>query len=338
MNAINYISFVNAFRNFEMTHAVGGKIESFGRTSESFIDNIHKGIPEAKIFEIDNDIKNLLALTKTPNKNDEIKSPFPYVFLDVGFTKEELANLGVKIKASEMRGILFTEGNLVYDKELQSAKEAQRIKQIVDKVEASGEAAVIFPGDFPTILDVQEGETEEDSFIRMKAGRALRITMLSLQDNGEYWFDTFNKNYVVSEPFKGLSLGVKENPTTDKRMREFVHKFVINFLNFLHTPEVDYVEHVRSQKNIERRMKSGKVPIPSTNKIKVTGVIKKYIDGLSSRNLHGYNYRFWVRGHYRQYTDDRYKKMKGKVQWIPPFIKGQGVMIDKMYTVGGGEV
>lgn len=303
MNAKNYLTFVKCLDIMIAQESVNpSKIKHFGNSGESFYGNITKGITKSRIFEIDEDIKKLLALTDPPNKNDDVNLPFPYVFLDISFTKEELKELGIKIKAKQLIGILFTEGHLVYN-------------QKKDK----------------KMLQIKEGQKPNKE---IEAGRGLRITMLSIQDNDEGWFDTFTENINLEEPFKSYKITVKKNPTTDPKMRDFVHKFAINFLNFLHNPEVQYVEHIRSKKNMERRIRKRKPIIPNTNSIKISGVLKRYVDQMNERGEMHYSYRFWVRGHFRTYKSTKYKEMRGKKQWILPFVKGKGILVEKKYKLG----
>lgn len=340
MNASNYIRFANYFRAFEYTAKNSPEyILSEGRSTESFLENINKGIALSKIFEIEDDIKKLLILTKTPNKNQDVRLPFPYMFLDVNFTREELAELGVKVNSREIVGILFTEGTLLYDpKDEEREAWLKHMEEKLKEAQAKDEISLIIPPNPKTILGTREPGVGGGKGI--EAGRALRITMYSFQNeiekDGQGWFDTFNRNFDLKDEFKDLNTDIIE-VSTDSKSKKFVHQFVLNFLNFLHNPEIEYVEHTRSRKNIERRKKAGKPIIPNTNKIRVTGSLKRYIDALNyGGNLGRYNYRFWVRGHFRNYNADRYKDMKGKKQWILPYIKGKGILIEKNYKVTGG--
>lgn len=291
MNSEHFIRFVKSFQAFdyakdnmpETTISMYGddRIKEIDPEALNFRNHIKTSISKCKVFEIDDETKKLLCLTETPLKNDEVKLPFEYLFLDVQFTKEELEDLGIEISAKEITGIMASEGILT-----------------------NGEINV---------------------------GKDLRITMLSVIENDEVWFDTFNKNFNLEEEYKDFHFQVKENPTTDKKAREFVHKFFLNFINFLNNPEVEYVEHKRSEKNIQRRLKQGRPVIPSSMTIRVNGKLKQYIDNLKSGEQFHFNYRFFVRGHFRNLSSNRYKTKKRI--WILPFIKGEGVLIDKSYKV-----
>lgn len=167
----------------------------------------------------------------------------------------------------------------------------------------------------------------------IKVGKDLNICMLSRKD-GEDWFEDFNKNCNLEEQYQDFNLKIVEISTTDKKARDFVHKFFLNFLNFMNNPEVEYVEHTRSAKSRERRAKKGLPVIPSSMSIRVTGKLKEYIDEASSGANWTYNYRFWVRGHFRDLVSERY--LEKKRIWILPYIKGKGVLIDKTYTITKG--
>lgn len=161
-------------------------------------------------------------------------------------------------------------------------------------------------------------------------GTALRTTMFSELPTEEGWFDTFNTNINLDDEF--MSYNIQKNPVTDEVAKRFVHKFVINFLNFIHNPEVRLVEHRRTEKSLERRKREGKVLIPSSSTIHVTGKLKQYIDEVDSgSHLGHFGFRFWIRGHFRRLMSDFYKEKK--VIFVPPFLKGKGILVEKFYSV-----
>ena len=120
----------------------------------------------------------------------------------------------------------------------------------------------------------------------------------------------------------------------DHKTMRFLKKFIINTLLFFNDPEVDFISHTRSDKNRQRRISQGKLPLPNSRTVKLTGKLKRYVDGIA-HNLIGskYNYKFWVRGHYKKLTSPRYTKMRGMTIRIEPFIKGQGVMLKRTYKL-----
>jgi hypothetical protein len=272
----------------------------------TFDQAIAETLSKAKIFEIEDNIQKLLALTDAPriNEDEVIRLPFDNIFLDCQFTKEELEDYGVNPKyANRLRGIAVTKGNFIFKEEEFNPK------------------------------SLKEYESKE------RIGNGLRITMCSViekdDDGEEILFDVFNKNVNLNEEYQDREIDIIENPTSDKDLRDFVHKFILNFLNFLNNPEVEYVEHKRSEGNIQRKLRKGKPVIPSTMSIRLNGRIREYIDYMGSQGLWHYEHRFWVRGHYRDLKDERY--IEKKRIWIFPFIKGKGQFVDKDYIVIGDD-
>jgi hypothetical protein len=285
MNSEYFIDFVNKFRSFEYARKTLPSTTELNivhsKNPNFYWECMHEAIDNAKVFNINDNIKKLLCLTDTPAKNDDIKLPYPFMFLDVKFTKEELASYGIEINHKNIIGILFKEGTIANSK-----------------------------GDI--------------------LGKDLNITFLSETDE-KIWFDTFGKNFNFFHDEEELKKRLVNTEVSDEKARDFAHRFVLNFLNFLNNPDIEYVEHKRSEANIKRRLKQGKPIIPSTCSITITGKLKIYIDEIISRGDFEYSHMFWVRGHYRRLRADRY--IKKKILWILPFIKGSGVLIEKEYEV-----
>lgn len=291
---------------------VGGNGNGSEFKNNVFDRGLAETLSNSRIFEISDDIKKLLMMTDTPKRNEQVRLPFNEIFLDVAFSREEFEAQGISPKyADYVRGIAITTGNFVFGKN--------------------------------EIISMEEYEAKK------KVGLGIRISICSVinsnvinADEGisECIFDVFNKNINIDEEAireigqnpRNITIEVTE--TTDEHIRDFIHKFVLNFLNFLDNPSVQYVEHIRSEKNVERRMKLGKPIIPSTFTIKITGKLKEYIDDIESKGLWTYSYKFWVRGYFRTLKDARYKENIGKRLWIPPFIKGHsGILIEKDYVL-----
>lgn len=119
---------------------------------------------------------------------------------------------------------------------------------------------------------------------------------------------------------------------TDKGNAKFIKEFIINFILFLKDKEVIYITRERTEKSRLRRIKNGKIPLPSSRIIKLTGEVKRYVDSIKGAINGKLNHRFWVSGHWRTYKNERYK-VKGKVQWIYPFQKGEGILVKGTYKV-----
>jgi hypothetical protein len=287
MNSEFYIFYARAFERFKQLVAMkSSKILTAVGTTDSFIQHINGALKSSVIFEIDDNIKKLLVLTDAPVNNDELKLPFPFIFLDVKFTKEELAQLGVEIDAEDFTGILGSEGVMV--------------------------------------------NTRDDKTV---VGRNLRLSTAThlIKDNEEIWFDTFNENINLNEDWKGFNVKTIRSEVSDKKVRKFIHRFFINFLYFINNPEVEYREHKRSPESQARRIRKGMPLIPSTFSVNVTGKLLKYVDEAISQGIFEYSHKFRVRGHWRELVSNYFKNNK-KV-FIPPYIKGSGILIEKNYII-----
>jgi hypothetical protein len=313
MNAENFNYFWKASKQMAYVRirkpeAVDSTLGGMTYDGTTFDEAIADTLSKVKIFEIDENIKKLLALTDAPKINDDecVRLPFDNIFLECQFTKEELEDYGVSPKyANLVKGIAVTKGNFIFGED-----EYYKNPKSLKEYEA-----------------------------REKVGNGLRITMCSIIDRDEggeeVLFDVFNKNINLDEEYKDKKIDIIENPTSDRDLRDFVHKFILNFLNFLNNPEVEYIEHKRSESNIKRKLRTGKAIIPSTMSIRVTGKIKQYIDDVESKGLWHYDHRFWVRGHYRDLVAERY--IEKKRIWLFPYIKGKGLLIEKDYLVTGNK-
>lgn len=159
-------------------------------------------------------------------------------------------------------------------------------------------------------------------------GESIRFTVCMKDEKG-YQFNTFTGFYKLSE---GLDeSNITQSDTTPKLFKKFIYHFFLSFLNFLNNPDVEYVEHKRDEKNIERKIKQGKIPITSTMRVIVSGKLKVYIDEIKKRGDIHMNHKFWVRGHYRRLRSQRY--IEKRTIFIYPFVKGRGSLVNKSYNI-----
>jgi len=152
----------------------------------------------------------------------------------------------------------------------------------------------------------------------------------------------FYKNFFIEEKglFKKNQQKTCVTPTFEKELNmedlNFDTKlslFVCNFLNFLNDPNVELITIERTKEQNEKRILKGKDPIPPQVFIRITGKLKIYLDQLKSGGHFSYSHRFWVRGHFRTLRSEKWKKAKGTKIWIPPYIKGKGILVNKIYDV-----
>jgi len=135
----------------------------------------------------------------------------------------------------------------------------------------------------------------------------------------------------------------KINKQKNKIKKETLHLykkiqlFVYNFLDFLNDPEVKIITVERDEKRNKKRVLHGKLPIPTRKFVRITGQLKIYMDKLNSGAIRKIDHKFWVRGHFRTLRSEFWKKKRGIRIWIPPFIKGKGILIKRNYLVKKGD-
>lgn len=116
-----------------------------------------------------------------------------------------------------------------------------------------------------------------------------------------------------------------------EKFGNYIRLLVCNFLDFLNTPDIELIEVERNEEKNKKRIKRGKIPLPSYNLVRVTGKLKIYLDKLNSGALFSYSHSFWVRGHFRTLRSEKWKNKQGTKIWIYPFIKGKGILVNKIY-------
>jgi len=158
---------------------------------------------------------------------------------------------------------------------------------------------------------------------------------------------------------EGTKVGWNKFNLYDKKVNKYVRKlqeYVMNIICFLNSEDIKIVFRERTEKNKQRRIAKNKIAIPSFNKIQVIGYLKKYLDKLeSSEGGSNLTHRFWVRGHFRHFWNKKYDNLyklykRGELKhiegrqymmdgsgalklWIYPYIKGEGILIDKKYQL-----
>ena len=299
----NYTKFTAHFQDY-IRSKEKGLTESFVEPDEKWSKRIITSLNQCKIFELTENMKKLLALTKPPKTNEKVHLPFPATFVDVCFRKKELSDLGIDIEYEEIIGILITERRMMIPKE-----------------DHNEERAI----------------TEEDKKDGRLVGRLISFDFFcKAYVKGEMYdtFIVFLADTELNEEYEGK---IKvSNTYIDKKTRNFLHLFVLSLLNLLQDPNV-IILHTEAdkQRNI-KRIKRGKMAIPGRMVIKLTGDLKIYMNNVNSnKGLWSYSHKFWVRGHYRTLRHPKWGDKVGHRTWILPYVKGQGILIDKRYKIEG---
>jgi len=288
-----------------------GLTESFHEKEDDWIKRTKEGLFRCKIFEITDNMRTLLTLTNPPEKNDFIHLPFPVIFIDVNFTKEELHKLGVEIPYTQIIGILVSERNVIVD---------GTGKELVSPVRLAPNA-----------------NPEKDG-IPILVGRCLSFEVFVFEiEKGKRYdtFKSFSTNYDLLPEFEGKVEG--RSPWMDNKTKRFLQGFVLNVLNTLYDPDITYVLTETDDKRNQKRMSKGKQSIPGRLIIKVKGQLKIYLEKINKMGISHYTHRFWVRGHYRTLKNERYGENVGRRIWIVPYVKGDGILINRKYEIGGNK-
>lgn len=284
-----------SFWNEDITQGLSGT----KALQSEFYEKIEEGLSKSKIFEVDDDIKKLLLLTKTPDhtKNEDLHLPFPYIFIDVSLSKEELEEVGITIDSDvdEVCGIILSEGKLFLNQ--------------TRRIDVGRDLTM-------SIMVYKKNKKGEDM-----------VSFNNLYDHAMIKDEIKKQFGVYSKPEDGTD---RDETFVGRKTKRMVYNFSLNFLNFINNPEVTFYSMERNNK---RRQRQGKLPLPNSNKIKLVGELKRYVTDVTNHTGFKHSHRFWVRGHFRKYKSEKYKKMKGKRRWILPFIKGSGVLIEKKYRV-----
>ncbi len=106
-----------------------------------------------------------------------------------------------------------------------------------------------------------------------------------------------------------------------------MRRIVMNFNDFLEHPEIKIVERKRT--NQKQREKRGKIPLPNSTIVKVSGQLKIYVNSIAPNSKSddeidvGKCYE--VAGHWRRFRHPKFINMQGKKRFIHPYVKGSGM-------------
>jgi hypothetical protein len=170
---------------------------------------------------------------------------------------------------------------------------------------------------------------------KKEIGRSLTISISGFMHGEGSLFDTYAEELNFYDEYKHLLDEVEftQEPGLDKKTRRFIKHFVLNFLNFVNNPEVEYVETRHDVAWDEKRMAKGKLPIPPRSVIKISGKLKRYLEDVKANPQWHYKYSFYVRKHFRTLRNPRYGNNVGKRIIIFSYVKGKGPLLEKTYLV-----
>jgi len=132
----------------------------------------------------------------------------------------------------------------------------------------------------------------------------------------------------------------KEEDKKMKRLCDYAKILICNIIDMVegNEDELDIVTINTTREHNLKRLKRGKIPIPTKIFIKARGALKiyarefdKYVEEKDKKSRSAY--RFIVRGHWRHFRSDMFKNIKGTRTWIKPFFKGKGIVVSKDYRL-----
>lgn len=256
-----------------------------------------KYLPNAKIFEVSPTITELLV--NTDNTVTPTRLPFNPTFIETTLHRD-LVWHGETLQTENQtyHGIMLVEGEPLQGKNRRFSHLVKEGKELIEKA-------------YPNI------------YIYSVTSDALGLGHVKIS-----LYDEYTAHGTALEP-----------QWMDER--DFLRKFVMNFLDFLNDPDVVMVKVLRTEKSVRKAIRKHK-KLPAgrdSNIVRVTGKLKIYIDALQKhRETHEhFSYRFWVRGHWRHLTAKCWKNKRWLKVWIPPYIKGEGLLRDKRYYLNRQE-
>jgi hypothetical protein len=275
-------------------------MENFSELSEKEQEELEKtediiDLDNCKLWRVEEDVKKMLELTK-PSKNTKVNLPFPEMFFDVDLNFQGRRVFGIKI-GDDINTISVLADFINWQKKQKEGMENLTDEEI-NKILPTGE----------NIINIRYVVFDE------KRKSALVPTL------------RFDLNELKLK-------GVKPK---DKRIldeEKEIANFVANALLLLNEPRV--VVYIQERENNERRIKRGKIPIPTALITKIEVGLKNYIEkvyfnGLSHSKL---DYSYWVRGHWRMFSSPIFIHKQGQKIWIPPFIRGSGLLVPQVFEM-----
>lgn len=257
-------------------------------------------LPRAKVFEVSETIKNLLLATD--NVVTPTRLPFNPTFIETTLTYD-LAWHGETLQTKNQRyfGLMLIEGEPLRNVDGNLIHLSHLVKQGKELLEKPYPNIYIYA---VTQDAIGEGH--------------IKISL----------YNEYTHTGVALEP-------------QWRDERDFLRKFVMNFLDFLNDPDVEMVKVLRSDKSVRKAIRKHKKlgEIKESNVVRLTGKLKIYVDSLQSHlsEHRHYSYRFWVRGHWRHLTARCWKNKRWLKVFIPPYVKGEGMLRLKRYYLNRKE-
>lgn len=372
----NFLEFKEWFRNMYGPQARGLRLD--WTTAESLLD-------EAHIFEISEPLSELLL--DTENEVRKVSLPYPVTFIDTKFSLEKhgpnpegkyprKSDRWSDEPVTERQKGFLDSRNINYDSNTTKGEARRKLEQAYNhSTRQWGDRAESMwwkeynPSEFqlfPPVLDHEVTEMEYGGFLLWETDRTLIPEI-----NPEIVRDEFKDGkqihvfYNTSDDLYRLNLHGEwerfpNGPRVDKgdiEEGEAIRTFVMNFLDFLNSPEVEFVEReprpeprekkgfmecpgcgkkLANKRAVKKHLKGCEKGLPDSRVCKLTGRTKEYVERFekTGKKLRRKVRKHWVRGHWRRLRSDFYTEEKrGTKTWVPPHTRGEGVTVPKSYRL-----
>ncbi len=124
----------------------------------------------------------------------------------------------------------------------------------------------------------------------------------------------------------GISLSLR-------RQIRFLTRCLMNFVYMLDMPEVKLINWEPKESSERKRIAKGLPQRLPTTRVRLRGELRIYLNRLLEGGRQLYSHAFWVRGHWRHFHSPKFTNLQGQKRWIPPYIKGEGVLVPKIYEI-----
>ena len=257
---------------------------------------IKESLEDTKMFVLSDKVKNLIVNIPPPKIKEQLRLPFKNFFIDADFKRDYLDEDN-QVKPMRIFGILV-EWDKMY-KYLDILKSMERL-DILDKK---------FPVEKTVCI----------SFV-WSDGRVLVPH--------EFLFDLDTGNI---RPKLKSKTAIK--PLYYNDMEKYIAKIVTNLLLFFNEPRV--VTYIHERNSNSKRIKRGKVPIPSEIRTRINSELTSFIEKIymNSGNQNKLSYAFWVMGHNRVLKSAFFKHKQGQKLWISAHLRGEGLQPPQVFEI-----
>lgn len=173
-------------------------------------------------------------------------------------------------------------------------------------------------------IPVSKGDAER--------GGARQITLATVYEDAHGTKGLIGIENVLSKNRKHLRLDFYTK-VSKSELRD-IGGVLQNWLNLLDSPQIETEsrELSRRDQDMHQRATGTKAPSRIVHVRILDRELLRAVDKFRAGRAR-YSHAFWVRGHWRTLHAARYKENVGRRLWIAPYVKGDGILVEKAYQV-----